>query len=75
MQALGRKDQLRVALRIGLPALTFPCRFADALAGTSELRHEQRRIMTREGSLLSVRSSPLAGTLTFRLISKSTPSS
>jgi len=34
------------------------------------------RIMTREGSLVSVRSSPLAvSTLTFRLIGKSTPSS
>ena len=33
MQAFGRKDQRRVALRVGLPTLAFACRLADALAG------------------------------------------
>jgi hypothetical protein len=50
MQALGRKDQRRVTLRIGLPALAFVARFSDALAGAPELEHQARLFILGERS-------------------------
>jgi hypothetical protein len=45
MQAFGREDQLRIALRVGLSALAFTGRLANALAGSSEFRHEPRLLI------------------------------
>jgi hypothetical protein len=40
MQALGRKDQLRVTLYVRLALLAFSLRLSNALTSTPELRHK-----------------------------------
>jgi hypothetical protein len=79
--------QLRVTLQVALGALALAFGGAHALASVPELRHDARllvlsnesgmcRIMTREGSLVSVRSSPFAVNMrTPRLMSARRPSS
>src|SRR5262249_30248969 len=50
MHALSRMHSLRVELRIGLPALTFPCRLTDAFPSPLELRYEPRLLILRKRS-------------------------